>query len=433
MRRIWIVDDTIPIHLLFGSARTPTRLDREIVELLISKSTEDQWDEREVRGLCATLCVDEFEASFFLSPEAAKEHIVRGDIPPDGLIFDWEGPGFGSATNVAVLRDVLTQTIALIQVYTRLSHEEVDGHLEDLRREFPDRVLPTLTKADVTPADLRDKVRNARAGTIAGSIADAVRGHVRRALEGTLIEMCTMPQAGISAVVEGNAENLLSLMLAKVRDLLGVDASEILMKAAEGTPTAESTLALRRLLSAWYYFFPSDDRVRRGDIVETIGGGTELRFVVTPSCDLVRFRKKTGGVLTLLTAVALDTAGKDRLRKAALLPTTVRGSITAGVDGSADAVLPLPNIPVVAKDRTSLEDYVLLCHSWETLEVAKSVGAAEGLALCYRDVPTLRRRCTLAEPFVGAALAKIAGVMFSPGVPDFPAAERDRLRVKLAP
>src|ERR1017187_5754676 len=264
-----------------------------------------------------------------------------GDSPPDGLIFDWEGPGFGSATNVAVLRDVLTQTIALIQVYTRLSHEEVDGHLEDLRREFPDRVLPTLTKADVTPADLRDKVRNARAGTIAGSIADAVRGHVRRALEGTLIEMCTMPQAGISAVVEGNAENLLSLMLAKVRDLLGVDASEILMKAAEGTPTAESTLALRRLLSAWYYFFPSDDRVRRGDIVETIGGGTELRFVVTPSCDLVRFRKKTGGVLTLLTAVALDTAGKDRLRKAALLPTAVRGSITAGVDGSGEAGPPL--------------------------------------------------------------------------------------------
>ena len=431
MKRVWIVDDKIPIDLLYGSGRVPTRLSREIVELLLSTSKVEDWEEREVHALCLTLCVDEFDASFFLSPEAVKEHIVRADILPDALIFDWQGAGFDPVRNVAVLSELLTRTIAVIQVYTHLSREEVDPHLEGLRRDFPGRVLPTLTKVDVTPADLRDKVLNAWTGTIAGALADALRSSVRGALEAALIEMSTIPQAGIAAMVEENVENLLALMLAKVRDQLGADASDILLKVAERTATAESTLAIRRLLSAWYYFFPRDDRVRRGDIVEIAAGSTDLRLVATPSCDLARFRRKTGGVLTLLTAVALDSAGRDKLRKAFLLPTEVGGSITARVTGSADAVIPLPNIPQTMGDRQNLEDYLLLCHRWETHEVAKGAASDDGGPLQYKDVSTLRRRCTLAEPFAGAVLGKIASVIFSPGVPDLPKAERERLKERL--
>lgn len=431
MKRVWLIDDGIPMHELFGRGRVPLRLEREVLELLLERVPHGEWPEPTVGALCRELCCDDFEPAFFTSPGAARTHLRRGEIPPDVVIFDWEGPGFTPEVNSEALGELLRRTATYVQVYTHLPEEAVEAGLHELRQRYGARILRTQTKTAVGAAQLKEIVRTEWAGTIAGEVADDVRMRARAAVEYTLAEISTMPQAGIAAVVQGREENLLNLLLAKVRDHLGAEASDILTGITEMAVTRESSDALRRLVSAWYYYFPPDHRVRRGDLIETAEGDGTLRFVVTPSCDLAQFRKKTAGRLTVLTAVPLDGAGMATLHGARMLPTSVGHSITAPVRDVSDGLVPLPDVPMVNGSREQLEDFMLVCHSWESIIIPAGEGSDPKAPLRYADGLGLRRRCTLAEPFASAAVAKVSSVIFSPGVPNIPEAERDRLKQKL--
>jgi hypothetical protein len=84
----------------------------------------------------------------------------------------------------------------------------------------------------------------------------------------------------------------------------------------------------------------------------------------------------------------------------------------------------LPNLPSEPGDRSKLEDHVVLCHAWNS-RVCKD--PPEGSELEYPAIAPLKRRCTLAEPFASAVIAKIMSVISSSGTPDLPQSERNRL------
>jgi hypothetical protein len=176
---------------------------------------------------------------------------------------------------------------------------------------------------------------------------------------------------------------------------------------------------VRRLLSVWYYYFPHDDRVRTGDLIELPSG--DLGLVVTPVCDLAYFPKKTGKRLTWVQTVRLDHDGIAALNKVGIKFSRIGKSIIA--DHAGDTVILLPNVPTKHGSRESTADYAVLCHAWSNQLFDKP----EGGALLYKDISPYSRRCTIADPYVSGIIGKIMSVISSPGTPDLPEVERSRL------
>lgn len=194
-----------------------------------------------------------------------------------------------------------------------------------------------------------------------------------------------------------------------------------------GSQSAESSEALRQLLSVWYYYFPGDNHVRRGDLVE-LGENGDLGFVITPPCDLVRFPKKTGRRLTWLRMARLDANGITALQTAGINIDAIGGSIIGEHGKAGDTVILLPNVPLAFGKRDRVADYVILCHAWDSKLLE---GAPDG-SLLYGNIIPFARRCTLADPYASGVVSKIMSVISSPGTPDLPKGERIRLRAAVA-
>ena len=102
----------------------------------------------------------------------------------------------------------------------------------------------------------------------------------------------------------------------------------------------------------------------------------------------------------------------------------IGGSIIADHGKSGDVVILLPNMPEAVGRREPLGDYMVLSHARSHVEV---FDAPRG-TLKYKSLGALKRRCTLASVFADAVVAKISVVGLSPGVPDLPDAEKQRLK-----
>lgn len=424
MNRVWVVDDMIPAHELYAGP-LPTALEAALVRHLVEQAG-DAWEEVSVLNLCRELCASEFDATFFTSPDAMLLALRRGATPPHAVIFDWEYPPPASDDDkkCAVLDELLSRSFTFVQVYTHLGEAGVEQKLNDLRERHAGRVLPTRMKADVTPAQLAAHIREAWTGTIAGDLADRVRDAVLAAVERSLVDMCSVPRGAIAAMTEGAVENLVELVLSKVRDEMGAGQLEALDEMIAADHDGASSAAQRRLMSVWYYLFPGDQGVRRGDLIEVDDG---LGVVVTPPCDLARFPKKTGRRLTWLRCVRLDQDGVAELRRFGYKIDGIGNSIIAGHGQAGDAVIILPNVPRLTGRRDVLDDYAILCHAWQS----RFCDGATGGVLKYGDIDGMQRRCSLAEPFASAVAAKVAAVISSPGTPDLSKGERLRLKQML--
>jgi hypothetical protein len=420
MKRVWVVDDKIPLHELYAGPY-PSFLEPSLVRHLVEHVPASAWDEDAVLELCRALCGADYEAIFFLSPDAMVRSLDLGSVPPHAVVFDWEYPGSNDERNCAALERLLRTSFAYVQIYTHLGEAGVEPKLSELRTRYRGRLLPTRMKSEVTPTELAQQIRNAWTGTIAGELADKVRSQVFAAVERSLVDICAVGKGAISSMSHGTVENLVHVVLSKVRDEIGAVDAEALEEIVAASHSGESSDELRRLMSAWYYFFPSDSRVRRGDLVEIDG---ELGLVVTAPCDLVRFPKKTGRRLTWLRAVRLDADGVSTLRAAGVEVNDVGNSIIAAHGKAGEAIVLLPNVPLEAGSRESVADYVVLCHAWESRVFA----GAPGGAVAYEHLEGLRRRCTLADPFASAVVARVTSVISSPGTPDLPKGELARLK-----
>jgi hypothetical protein len=425
MKRVWIVDDEIPVDALY-SGTYPQRLEKDVIRYLVEKH-RDAWTEAHVLDLCATLCSKEFESTFFRSPESVEWTLDQGATPPDAVIFDWEYGAPNPKRNVDVLERLLGNAFTYVQIYTHLGHEGVEPHVGELREKYPDRLLPTKMKKEVRASDLAESIRSAWAGTIAGPLADEIRSQVYSAVERALIDFCNIKQDAIAAIAQSAPETFVDIVLSRIRDEIGSRAAKTLDDILAVTPAISSSPELRRLMSIWYYYFPADQIVRRGDVIEI--DGAELGFVITPPCHLARFSGKTGQRLTWLRLTTFDQSGLAALRKSGLKIKDVGKSMTANLAG--EALTLFPNLPLKSGSRKEFGDFALISHAWQSRDF-EGTGSEE---VEYTHLKGIVRRCTLADPFANAVVARVTSAMASQGTPDFPEGEFSRLTVlvKAAP
>jgi hypothetical protein len=245
MRRVWVVDDRIPIQALYGGP-FPSSMEAELVRHLVEVIGADAWEEAQVFALCQAFCAAEYDTTFFLSPEAMLRALERGAVPPHAVIFDWQYPGSTNERNLEALDRLLGSTFAYGQVYTHLGAEGVQPLLADLATKYGPRLLAPKTKADVTPAQLSAHVTQAWSGTIAGVLADRVRQEVSTAVERTLIDMCEIGRGTIASMVQGEPDNFIHVVLAKVRDEVGLRGAEALEHRGDSHQGLEALLKENR-------------------------------------------------------------------------------------------------------------------------------------------------------------------------------------------
>ncbi len=212
MRRVWVVDDKIPLNELYAGPY-PAKLDAEMVRRLVDELDPGAWSEPEVLELCRALCAPEYESAFFLSPDAMLRTMKDGAIAPHAVIFDWEYPGATSETNLTALQHLLDSSFHTFQVSTNLVEEGVEPIIAGLRNKYSGRVLPARGKGVVSAAELSRQIQKAWKGTIAGDVADKVREQVSGAVEHALIDFCEIGTGGIASVAQGESDNVVNLVL----------------------------------------------------------------------------------------------------------------------------------------------------------------------------------------------------------------------------
>ena len=146
-------------------------------------------------------------------------------------------------------------------------------------------------------------------------------------------------------------------------------------------------------------------------------------MVFTPQCHLERFRRKTGGRLTLIDAEELATGGI-----AGVSISAVGGSAIASHGRAGHSVVVLPNVPRQPNGRHLLFDIAIRTHAWTTTQV----DTEQNEPLRYAHVAGVSRLCTITETWCAAVVSHIAGVMASAGVPDFPDFEKNRINQVLS-
>ena len=417
MKRVWIVENAVPVEAL---DYVPPTITNTGVRYLL-ESHGDAWPEQAVKDLCDSLSGEAFDLTVLLSPDHLTRFLQSGVEPPHVVIFDWEGPGFNDKANTEAIHRILESSFSFVQVYTHVGAASVEPKLQELKTLFATRMLPAKDKENVNADHLRAIVGAAWNDTMAGEVADRVRAQTRTAIERVLIDLCSVKRPALAALLRRPDRGFETLLMAKLRDEIGSQRIDRLGDLFKGGGTVKATDELRRFQSVFYYHFPADDLVRTGDIVVRSTGSYAM--VLTPQCHLERFRKKTGGRLTLVDAEELTPTGIAALKQSGVTLSKVGGSAIASHIGAGYSVVILPNVPSKAKSRESFVDIAVRTHAWTTLHAN---GQVDG-ALRYTDVPDVDRLCTITETCGGAIVSHIARVMASAGVPDFPDFERTRI------
>jgi hypothetical protein len=202
------------------------------------------------------------------------------------------------------------------------------------------------------------------------------------------------------------------------------------LDSSDGSERQEPDETVQEFFAFRLYHRPGDDLVRTGDIVlwqqtdEPEDPPSELYFVVTPPCDLERFWKKTRGCLTLARMYAVDSEdGTKRMRLYQGGKFRLSGSITA------THPMVLPSV-MLADDKSA--DYALFAYEIRSINLEKKESRPNESPLTYPDLADsgleLRRLCAVSEPFLTGILDKLSATLFDTGVPDYPEAEKRRLK-----
>ncbi len=426
MKRVWVVDDEILFLAKVGGIPAPDGLNAEIVKHMLS--TKEDWTDPHVWELCSAFCsAADLEATFFVSPQSMLAHLRAGASAPDAIVFDWEYYG-SSLQSAGTIKQLLETIPSYLQVYSHLPVATIEQSLDPLRAKHGSRLLSAQLKAEVKPAKLAEDMKVASGRTLGSQVGEMFRSRVRDAIERVLIDLTSVPVDAMSALADGKRDNALNMLVARVREDVGYSQQDIFDDIARGQKGASTSVGppLRKLISFWYYFFPLDKRVRRGDLIRLLNG--EMGLIVTSPCDLGTFRKKTGGRLTWLQV--FDTAGLGvELERAGVKwdAMTMARSITSDINGVGGLYVSLPNVPLDAK-REGLSDLFVCSHGWRSEQVELEEGEP---AAFYDRFYGAERICTLAEPFLSAVCTRVMGVISAPGLPDLPVEESKRLTAVL--
>lgn len=453
---------------------------------LISLVKEDSWgSETAVKELCAEIIKYSENVLAFIHPISALEFISRYELLPDAIVYDLEYQNLPSGTDsLNYLKRILDECTSMVQVYAKQAEGEPD-QLTQLLSDYPTRLLPGKPKERTTAFEISNILSAKLEESLSAKISTKLRTASQAAIEKVLVSMDDLPLNLIIEVIAKMSEDpmdqdLVDLISEKVGrairsstelreiitdyagqrnlpgDTIETFVEEIISNIASNLrdriqyedwlyklissawPRARDKakakddhekLKVQEFFAHRLYDHPNDKLVRTGDIIIPVGARAipyhedgDLYLILTPPCDLVRFFKKTRGVLTIIKLHPLKQRGIKRI--------TTFGN-TKEVGESITTKPPVTYLPSIKKNGDGDKDYCLFAHEVTNVTCDKPDGFSQTFPLVYTlENFNFERICKVSEPFLSGILSSIEGSLFRVGVPNMPSSETDRLKTQ---
>lgn len=454
---------------------------------LIALSNDPQWEPSDVKALCTEIIEQAGDVLAFGNPQLALRYLGSGAVVPDVIVYDLVydyAMDHDDTKTYDALEKILCSCVAVVQIYAR-DPKTSKAKIDELLTRFPSRLQPPQEKDAVKADGLAKSIAGKLTTSLSTQLANNVRRSSFSAIERVLVHIDDLPlDKAIELLLKENkilidndlvelisiklgeflksdttilssvrnfaerndvpqdrinefAGELVDLLAANVRGNIQYEKGlyKILQDACKRVKAAQQQCGdeslnrmIRNFFSFRLYDHPGDDLVRTGDIImdtEDEDAEPHLFLVITPSCDLVRFKKKTRGTLTLIKMHPLVPGkGFDFVR----LYGNVRIGKQIGASITARDLILLPSISISSSDRQI--DYAIFIHEISNYSLSddekNSLNKEEPLS--YSVLTKYHRKCRVSEPFCSGILNKIQDTLFRTGIPDMPEEEQKRLQ-----
>jgi len=480
MYEICFIDDTIPAVVIEDIDETKRLNSSNLFRLL---KGEVAWGEEDVRKLTISLLEKpEWSVSAFTHPSFYLNAIENMLYRPDIIIYDWEYAA-GDQDSATMLIEILQKTFAVIYIYSGGDHEEqIRSALTqpELKTYYNKRLFVLMKDTPDSQDMLLKQATIFFKNNFSFRFGSQLRVEAIKALDQVLVNLGSHDIDFVKQLLadgESIETDIKKFILEKVRHHLL--ESEILYESLKSINRFDD-LSIREILgifitkfttkinstqinmniphinekiddekkeiakSLWsqrIYYKPSDNLVRRGDIV-TNDSNDRQYIIITADCDLSRFWHKNYGFINL---IPLYNCSRDAdIIKTKLLMTRnmsdlkkqLKGkkisSLTGKIPGISEGPFLVPY--VIINDEMLL--FIGFPKEIISLEVAppdvkNSAKERQGIPLSYDQLNAFKREMTISEPFVTAIVQHCISSISGYGTPDYNSAIQAELPEKL--
>ncbi|MFI5253267.1 MAG: hypothetical protein ACHQQQ_12650 [Bacteroidota bacterium] len=435
-----IIDDAIPIDER-GIIEPTDRITSSDLKVLLSQN----WGhETALKMLVSELLKsDNVILSCFKHPEHYFSSVESEHYRPDILIFDWEFPGSEDPPDDLLL-EILQQTFCVVGIYSGAEKiEEISTTLDGEQfTPYKERVTP-FDKSDTdSQKTLMEKVVKMYETNFAFKFGHDLRQKILKAADEMFVDLGKIHLDQAIALI-GKGEDLKEIVVEKIRNQLESINFESLKSSKEAGGKTLTFEIARNLWSYRLYYNPTDDLVRRGDIIvekiSEIENFDKLYVVLNADCDLHSFWNKNFGSVNLVEIHRVTesyTSVIDRIKTtwpdSDAKPRKRISSLTTKLFDKSDDLLAIPFIRI--KEKTELSSYVLFPKDILTMRVpsppefenlidngkVQKRRERKTFPLKYSHWNNIRRITSFSEPFRTPLILHILNAISGYGVPDYP-------------
>jgi len=469
MYEICFIDDTIPAASL-QILNDRERLNKSNLKLLLKDGVS--WSEAEVRSLVDSLLSDEttWKVSAFIHPEFYLNHVEKEDYRPDIIIYDWEYAG-GSGDPATTLLEILQTTFVIVYIYSGADHEtQIQSALEGTElRQYKDKRLFVLTKEADSHKKLIEDAKVAYEKNFSFRFGNCLRKATIKALDRILVDLGShdidfvtrllsevetketdvkgfiveklrhyLLESGslqdtlrkIEKFDDTSINEFVTFLASKMTDIINSIEFEGHLQPSTQKYEEDSGISMR-LWAQRIYYLPSDNIVRRGDIVQE-RSTNRCYLVITADCDLARFWDKNFGfinVIPLYNCLHDSQAIKNKMlitRKEDQLKNTIAKirpkSLTGRIEGFSEG----PFICPFLGNRGESQEYIGFPKEITSIKIEAPVlpegahpGGRKSVRLLYSHWEGYDRIATISEPFLTALVQHCINSISGCGTPDY--------------
>lgn len=448
-----IIDDKIPA--MAGGFDDTIKLNPSNLHRLLDN--EANWDEKEIMDLMKkslaekqTWIVNAFtNPSFYIN--CFEEEFYRPDI----IIFDWDYPGLDKPAEDYLL-EILKKSFTVVRVYTRVdqdgdvkkaiesgSFDKFRNRVDILHKEDTDSVKKLIKEID----SLKNKNFSLKFGA-------ELRNKIMGTVDDILVELGKISTDDVVWLFgeEDKVDNKRKLSIKELVEIVVNKLRNDLNSYQLGLSLPEIPISPSRsidndtVIKLWtfrLYYKPSDNLVRKGDIIKRKSStDSRLYLVLSSDCHLCKFWKKNMGLLTLVPLHCVESnnsplqtrlklyQSEGKYKGKIIKPTSLTN--TTGFEGPT--VLPILQI-----DDNQYIDYVLfpkeiLCAEIPPPSKDRFDQIKNNYPLYYKDMDEFDgdSRICISEPFLTPLIQHILYNITGYGVPDYPKELTDILEKRFA-
>lgn len=421
-----ILDDKIPVkNFTDVDAEDTGPIDINLMRHYLKSA--DKWEDKDLFDLTEKLIHDgRYLMTGFTNHQFYFNYISDTVYCPDIIIFDWDVGGADTDTSENLFR-LLEKTFCLIGVFTSADNDgKVKNELDKEQFvDYKDRVFLIHKGEEKAIEELQNEI-DRHLEHFSFKKGKELKSQTLKALDVVLSNLGAVSfDQFISFFGEndGGMRKISSLEFADIvieklkPRLLEKQISDI----STGKVDKITDLQLcRKLWNYRLYYSPSDDIVRKGDIVRSKKAKTDnkLFMVISSDCHLNQFWKKNVGSLVVVPLYKVTRQHNSSLLKR-LKQCKISDPVGSSLTNSSGGVNVLPGI--FNKDKKIYEDYILLPRDITSFQIILPSGIGANNRLEYKHINDLegKGRIRLADQFLEPLTQYIVNNVSGYGVPDY--------------